>query len=194
MLEKARIKSPQMKWFQGDAKELPFPDEVFDGAICILATHHIKDIELAFQEIYRVLHNGCFVIFTSLPEQMQFYWLHEYFPDMMQKACSVMSRFESITHALRAAGFRNIEQDNFFVTPHLQDLFLHAGKYRPKLYLDPSVRAGISTFALEENQEEVALGCKRIQQDIDSGRIDQVIQSHESGLGDYAFIVSTKQK
>ena len=78
------------------------------------------------------------------------------------------------------------------MTKDLQDWFLHAGKYRPDIYLDPQVGAGISTFAIEENFEEIQCGCRQLQEDIESGDIDKVITSYESDLGDYAFIVCYK--
>ena len=55
MLQKAMKKNSQVRWILGDAKKLPFENNQFDGAICILATHHIKDIEQSFREIFRVL-------------------------------------------------------------------------------------------------------------------------------------------
>jgi ubiquinone/menaquinone biosynthesis C-methylase UbiE len=188
MLSKARIKNNQIVWITGDAKSMSFESRYFDGAICILATHHIKDIDRAFQEVYRVLKRGNFVIFTAFPEQMNTYWLHHYFPRMMQKAQQAMVSSEIMIRALSSAGFREIRIEKFFVTNALDDWFLHAGKYRPEIYLNPQVRAGISTFALEENQDEVELGCQKLQTDISSGEINKIIASYESNLGDYAFV------
>ena len=71
--------------------------------------------------------------------------------------------------------------------PQSQDLF-----FRPNFYLDPQVRAGISTFAIEENFNEIQFGCGKLQNDIETGNIDKVITSYESDLGDYAFIVCSK--
>jgi ubiquinone/menaquinone biosynthesis C-methylase UbiE len=192
MLAKARRKNPNLSWTLGDAKQLPFIDRFFDGAVCILATHHIQDIEKAFQEIFRVMKAGNFVIFTAFPEQMENYWLKEYFPLMMKKANQKMADLKRFSTALLDAGFQNIQVEKFSISNELQDWFLHAGKYRPEIYLDASVRAGISTFAIEENREEVVDGCEHMRQDIESGQIKQVIQSYESELGDYAFVTCSK--
>ncbi len=192
MLEKAKAKNPNIKWLQGDAMHLPLQDKTYDGAICILATHHIQDIDKAFKEVYRILKKGRFVLFTAFPEQMLNYWLVEYFPKLMRKAADKMSTFEKMSQALSDAGFEEIREHPYFIKPNHQDCFLHAGKYRPEIYLDPSVRAGISTFALEEDQKEILLGCEQIQADILSGRIKKAIQSYESDLGDYSFIVCQK--
>ena len=80
-----------------------------------------------------------------------------------------------------------------FISNDLQDWFLQAGKYRPQIYLDPVVRSGISTFALEDSQEEIISGCNKLQIDISSGEINRVIESHESDLGDYVFVVCQKE-
>ncbi len=55
MLNKAKTKYQTIKFTQGSATNLPFHKETFDGAICILATHHINDNKKAFQEAFRVL-------------------------------------------------------------------------------------------------------------------------------------------
>jgi len=90
MLSKARKKSPDISWRQGDAKKLPAENNSFDGAICTLATHHIKNIKQAYLEAFRVIKEGKFVIFTSTPEQMKQYWLWEYFPKMMENGSAVI--------------------------------------------------------------------------------------------------------
>ena len=116
MLEKAKKKNNNIEWFLGDARKLPFPDSTFDGATCVLATHHIKDIETAFKEIFRVMKSGNFVIFTSFPEQEETSWLKEYFPNLMKRACEVMTNFEILSELLVKAGFSKIKSDPFFIT------------------------------------------------------------------------------
>jgi ubiquinone/menaquinone biosynthesis C-methylase UbiE len=193
MLGKARRKNSKIEWTLGDAKQLPFTNNQFDGATCTLATHHIKDIEKSFQEAFRVLKNGNFVIFTSFPEQMTAYWLNQYFPNMMNTATNLMHSPDRIFTALEMAGFKDIRTEKFFVSNVLQDWFLHAGKYRPHIYLDPVVRSGISTFALENNHNEVMRGCEKLYEDITSGEINKIIEIHENNLGDYVFVTCTKR-
>ncbi len=193
MLAKARNKSRHIEWILGNARSLPFHNNQFNGATCILATHHIKDIEESFREVFRVLKQGRFVIFTSFPEQMETSWLNRYFPKAMSTASSQMHSYDRLCAVLAAAGFEDIRAENFFVTNDLQDGFLQIGKYQPHLYLDPIVRAGISTFALAENQEEIMDGCDSLSKDISSGEIEKCIRDHESELGDYAFVVGTKR-
>ncbi len=63
---------------------------------------------------------------------------------------------------------------------NLQDLFLQSRKYRPELYLDPIVRARISSFAKLCESEELNSGLEKLERDI------------ESALGDYLFVVARK--
>jgi ubiquinone/menaquinone biosynthesis C-methylase UbiE len=192
MLNKARKKNPEISWHNGDAKALPFKNNSFDGATCILAAHHIKDIDAFFKEAYRIIGRGCFIIFTATPEQMKNYWLREYFPKMIESGIKDMEGFSKLHAALSIAGFRNIRQEKFFVTKHLQDLFLYSGKYRPEIYLEPSVRAGISSFQLSVCGNELERGLIKLEQDIQSGKIKEIIRRYESDSGDYSFVIGEK--
>lgn len=193
MLSKARAKNSTIPWILGDAKKLPFEAGEFDGATCILATHHIAEIHRAFQEIYRVLKSGWLVIFTSFPAQMEKYWLNHYFPTMLQASSALMHSDDQLFESLDQAGFKEIKKEKFFISNCLRDLFLQAGKYRPHLYLDPTIRSGISSFALAKNQNEIIEGSERLRRDIASGKIESVIQSYESDRGDYVFVCAQKK-
>ena len=193
MLKKAKIKYPHIDWYEGDARKLPFSSDCYDGATCVLATHHIKDIITAFKEIFRVLSQGRFVIFTATPEQCHQYWLREYFPRMIADACKIMASFERLQEALICAGFKNIRTEPYFVTKDLQDWFLHADKYRPEMYLDPIVRAGISSFHVSSYGNEVEIGLAKLISDIDTGRVHEIIQQYENSLGDYLFVIAEKK-
>lgn len=192
MLSKARAKNPALVWHQGDAQVLPFADNSFDGAICTLATHHMPSFPAAFKEIYRVMRPGHFVLLTATPEQMQNYWLWHYFPIMMEDAGRRMSSFAHVKKAYVDAGFINIRQEPFFVTDTLTDWFLYAGKYRPEMYIDPMVRAGISSFHVSANEQEIKGGLAMLEADIASGKIKDIIQQYENEGGDYLFVVGEK--
>ena len=192
MLGKAREKYPNMLWYQEDAKKLSMKNDSFDGVICTLATHHIKNIEQFYAEVFRVIKKGKFVILTATPEQMKQYWLWEYFPKMMEHGSTVMHTFNQHENALQKAGFSNIFRDPFFVTNDLQDWFLQSGKYRPEIYLDTNVRNGISAFHLSVNENEINSGLEKLKVDIESGKINQIIDNYESNIGDYCFVVAEK--
>jgi ubiquinone/menaquinone biosynthesis C-methylase UbiE len=192
MLSQARMKSSEVKWAQADVARLPYPDAAFSGATCILAIHHFDDLKQAFRQVYRTMGKGRFVIFTASPEQMERYWLKEYFPKAMEDSCKQMPSLTHIVEALTETGFKLIGLETFLIQPDLQDFFLYSGKYDPSLYLDPKVRAGISTFAHLASQEEIDAGCARLRADIDSGEIHEVRGRYSSDLGDYVFVVAEK--
>jgi len=138
------------------------------------------------------MRSGNLVILTAMPEQMRTYWLWEYFPKMMEAGFNTMQSFEVFKSRLEKAGFENIKAQPFFVTNDLKDLFLQSGKYRPEIYLDPIVRAGISSFAKLCTSEELKSGLEKLERDIESGEINKIIKSYESSLGDYLFVVASK--
>ena len=194
MLASARARSGAVRWVNGDAVALPYADRSFQAAICTLALHHVSRPERVFREIARVLDHSQgaarLVIFTADPEQMRRYWLTEYFPDAMQQAIQQMPPIEPTLALLHAAGFTHVDRVPWSITPDLQDLFLYAGKYRPELYLDPRVRAGISTFATQADPAEVERGCARLSADLASGRFADVLRAAEHPDGDYLFLVA----
>ena len=192
MLAEASGKSSQVQWCIGNAMALPFSGDVFSGAMCTLAIHHFAELLPVFQEAYRVLDRGRFVILTATPVQMQSYWLNEYFPDAMLKSIEQMLALDLVTGALTQAGFTSIDTKGFDIRDDFQDFFLYSGKYRPDMYLDEGVRRGISTFASLADPEEVTSGCLRLAEDIQSGRIDEVRASYENQGGDYPFVIATK--
>ena len=192
MLRSATRKNPRVRYFQADSAALPFRDLSFDGAICTMALHHFPDLLPVFREAGRVLRQGRLVIFTGTSEQMKGYWLNEYFPIAMARSTVQMPDFESITVALRRAGFTSVIAEPYEVRADLQDLFLYAGKHRPELYLSDLVRRGISTFSTLADQDELAAGCARLQQDIASGRIGEVMDRFKNEDGDYMLVVASK--
>lgn len=192
MLIKARQKSNEVSWIRADANRLPFEGTSFHGATCILAIHHFDGLLEPFREVYRVLENGRFVIFTSSPEQMRSYWLNAYFPKAMKASILQMPSMDDVIRHLREVGFSVVGVESFLVEPELEDFFLYSGKFEPRMYLDSTVRDGISTFANLATPEEIASGCLELKHDIDNGKIHDVIQEYTSTLGDYAFIVAQK--
>ena len=145
----------------------------------------------AFQEVARVLAGGRFVIFTSFPEQTRNFWLREYFPEMIERSCAQLPGERIIRDALVAAGLEIEEIVPYDVADDLEDLFLYAGKRRPHLYLDPDVRANISSFATQCTVAELEHGLERLKSDLDSGEIGRVIERYDSREGDYAFVVAS---
>ena len=192
MIANARPKDRPVHWFQARAEHLPFSDSVFSGAMCTLALHHFDELGPIFTEVYRVLDRGKLVIFTAGRAQMRGYWLNEYFPESMRRSIDQMPEVGDVEDNLNRAGFSTIETEPYHVSPDLQDLFLFSGKHRPQLYLEEGFRRGISTFSSLASPGEVAEGCERLEQDLETGRIAEVVERYSSDSGDYLFIIASK--
>jgi hypothetical protein len=132
------------------------------------------------------------VLFTSTPEQMRAFWLNHYLPSVVSVTERAMLGYEALAALLTAAGLADIRHTTFSVDGSLEDWFLQCGKYRPELYLDPVVRAGISTFALSEGSPALQPGLQALAADIGSGAIVQIIERHESDGGDFMFVAAHK--
>jgi ubiquinone/menaquinone biosynthesis C-methylase UbiE len=192
MLACARRKYPALNLYSARAEALPFRKGVFGGATCTFVHHHMDDPVAAFGEAARVLKPSArLVLLNSTVAQMRHHWLWEYFPRAMDKFVAPYQRFEAAS-ALAAAGFRIEEAEPYEIRDDLRDHFLYSGKNRPEIYLDPKVRAGISTFAAAPDPRELAEGIARLQGDIESGRIHDVIRAYAWDGGDYTFTVAVR--
>jgi demethylmenaquinone methyltransferase / 2-methoxy-6-polyprenyl-1,4-benzoquinol methylase len=58
MLERARRKSGEVEWVQGDALALPFEDGSFDAATVGFGVRNLDDLERGLAELRRVLRSG----------------------------------------------------------------------------------------------------------------------------------------
>ncbi len=190
MLSQAKERATEIEWRLAEASNLPFEDDAFSGAICTLAIHHFHSLDQPFREARRVLKSGAFVLFTGLADQMRNYWLGHYFPEMMRKSIEAMPTEAHLHRSLHRAGFNRVDTFPFVVTNSLQDFFLYAGKLRPEIYLNESVRHNISSFVRLCEPSELTAGLTALEQDINSGEFEAVRLQHESNAGDYAFIVA----
>ncbi|WP_332699082.1 class I SAM-dependent methyltransferase [Halalkalibacter lacteus] len=193
MIKKARGKSKTIDWEVADVNKLPFESNVFEGVTCTLAIHHFDDLLTPFQEVFRVLDKGRFVIFTSSPEQMNNYWLKEYFPKTIEISANQMPNVAEVSNTLKTVGFNIVGHETFLIQPNLEDFFLYSGKYEPKMYLDEKVRSGISTFANLASKVEVDEGCNRLKKDIETKKIEEVLNKFSSNLGDYVYVIAEKK-
>ena len=58
MLERARRKSDEIDWVQGDAEKLPFEDATFDATTVGFGVRNLADLERGLAELRRVLRPG----------------------------------------------------------------------------------------------------------------------------------------
>jgi ubiquinone/menaquinone biosynthesis C-methylase UbiE len=193
MIEQAKQKNSNINWGVYDVISTPYEPASFDSIICTLAIHHFQDLPAAFAEISRILSSkGRFVIFTSSPEQMKLYWLNYYFPKMLECSIDQMPSISKIETALNEANLKLVDRIPYSITIELQDLFLYSGKQRPQMYLSETIRSGISSFRNFCSDSELNSGLSRLAADIQSGKINRVIEDYQSDQADYCFLVAEK--
>lgn len=191
MIEKARLKSDEVEWIQGTAEEFKL-NKQFESGLASLTLHHWGDIERGIANFQKHLQHGApLVIFTSSPEQMETYWLKEYFPRMLKDSCDSMPSISEVVAALEKAGFTSIHQEKYFVKPDLKDQFLQCGKDQPELYFREDIRKGISSFQSFSYADEIESGLAKLRSDIDSGKWKEIRNLYNSDLGDYSFLIAT---
>jgi SAM-dependent methyltransferase len=147
---------------QAAAEELPFEDGSFDAAMAVLTLHHWSDWRRGIEEMRRVARR--LVVLSWDPEYTGRLWITaEYFPEL---AADDVAGFPSL--ADQAAAVRATRVTPVPIPHDCRDGFYGAHWRRPQAYLDPTVRAGISTFA-KRRPEELAPGLERLRADLGSG-------------------------
>ena len=58
MLDRARQKSAEIEWLEGDALALPFPDNAFDAVTIGFGLRNLANVERGLEELRRVLRSG----------------------------------------------------------------------------------------------------------------------------------------
>jgi SAM-dependent methyltransferase len=151
---------------QAAAEALPFRDDCFDAALALLTLHHWTDWRRGLDELRRVASR--LVIFTFEPGELGNFWLtNAYFPEFVDLD---RERCPSVADLVHHRGDCRVDR---VAIPHdCTDGFLAAYWRRPEAYLDPQVRAGISGFALLD-QDVVARGVARLKADLESGVWEQ---------------------
>jgi len=148
---------------EGVAEALPFADDSFDAALAILTLHHWSDWRAGAAECRRVARERV-VVFSWDPRVARRMWLGpEYFPGLWDDD---VARFPTIAEQAAAFGAEQVE---VVAIPHdCSDGFMGAHWRRPAAYLNPAVRAGISTFALR-SEEQLEPGLRALEDDLASG-------------------------
>jgi SAM-dependent methyltransferase len=144
---------------QGQAEALPFDDNSFDAAMATLTVHHWSDKAKGMQEMRRVTR-GPIVILTYDPA-FRDYWLLDYLPKL-----PVLDEGKMPPMADYETWLGPVEITPVPIPHDCADGFLSAYWRRPSAYLDPRIRAAISSFwALGDVSEALA----RLAADIANG-------------------------
>jgi SAM-dependent methyltransferase len=149
---------------RGVAEALPFADRAFDAALAVLTVHHWADPSAGLAELRRVARRQ--VVFHFDLEVSRAFWLAEYFPEAWALEGARTPTIDEVTAAL--GGAQRVRVEPVPVPHDCTDGFGAAYWRRPGAYLDPAVRAGISSLAQLE-ERATAPGLARLRADLESG-------------------------
>lgn len=152
-------KAPAAAIVQGRAEDLPFADGSFDASMAVLTIHHWSDAAKGLREMRRVT-SGPIVLLTYDPAFRGF-WLADYIPGLVALDEAQMPPLAAYERWLGPVAVSAVPIPN-----DCTDGFLCAYWRRPAAYLDPRVRAAMSSFwALGDVSE----GLARLEADLQSG-------------------------
>lgn len=152
---------------QAVAERLPFADGTFDAALAVSTLHHWPNPEQGLRELRRVARRRV-VLLTWDPAFADGFWLvRDYLPEILSTDFSIFRPVPWIVAALGGATVRPIP------IPHdCTDGFLGAYWRRPAAYLEPQMRAGVSTFA-RLGDGVLQAGLQRLAEDLRTGAWDR---------------------
>jgi len=149
---------------RGIAEALPFLDGSFGAALAILTIHHWTDPMAGLAELRRVSRRQV-VLHFDLDVSWRF-WLADYLPEAWALDDR---RSPTVDAAVAALGGSDRVRVEVLPVPHdCTDGFMAAFWRRPDAYLDPGVRAGISSLA-QLGDAVVGAGIERLARDLASG-------------------------
>jgi SAM-dependent methyltransferase len=147
------------------AESLPFRDATFDAALAVLTIHHWGQWARGIHECMRVVRERV-VILTWDPDAGGFWLVRDYLPELVAFDRGIFPRIAAL-RALLGAG---AEVQPLPVPADCVDGFLGAYWARPTAYLDPRIRAGMSSFGRIPGLER---GLARLRAELDDGTWEQ---------------------
>lgn len=148
---------------RGCAEQLPIATKSVDAALAVLTVHHWADLPRGIAELVRVARRRIVILTWDHLVFRRFWLLAEYLP-----AAGVTDRLLSVPMDELAALLPAHTIETVPVPHDCLDGFGGAYWRRPRAYLEPTVRAGMSMLSMTA-PEEVEAGLTRLRADIDSG-------------------------
>lgn len=125
---------------RGTALRLPFADGAFAAALAVLTVHHWPDRAQGLRELRRVAR-GRVVVLNHDPLATPFWLVDEYFPEVRGIDRAIFPTADEFERAFGPCRILPVP-----IPADCSDGFLGAYWRRPERYLEPGVRAAISTF------------------------------------------------
>ncbi|WP_176223918.1 class I SAM-dependent methyltransferase [Thalassobacillus devorans] len=160
-----------LTWKEGIVEDIPVSDNSVDGIVCTLASHHFKDLRLAFREMKRVLKSeGKIIIFTLDPRLCSDdFWILEYFSPILEEAYEVHPPLHTISNLLEEELESAVRVKPFPLPNDLKDQFFFSGWNKPEIYLEERFKNGTSPLA-KGDPSSVSSCLNKLKEDLDSGK------------------------
>lgn len=124
---------------QARAEHLPFANASFDAAMAILTIHHWQDPPRGLAELRRVTRGP--IVLLTYDATVRGFWLADYIPELVTLDEAQMPAMADYARWLGPVTITPVP------IPHdCTDGFLCAYWRRPAAYLDPRIRAAMSSF------------------------------------------------
>jgi hypothetical protein len=127
-------------------------------------------------------------------EQHASLWVADYFPSLVNRYRSSLHSARKYVEWLDEIGFVDVACEKLTYKPTEKDYVLRIGQYEPRRYLNPEIVRAIPAFQ-DMSASELNSGQRRIEDDIDSGRIGEVIAACRAKAemeGDVGFILGRR--
>jgi SAM-dependent methyltransferase len=151
----------------GTAEALPLEDDSVDAAMAVLTIHHWRDSAAGLAEMRRVARQRVVVLTFDVDVAEDYWFVADYLPET---ATADRERTPTIGETVALMGGAGVEAVP--IPWDCTDGFLGAYWRRPEAYLDPDVRAGISTFQVVDAARS-ADALARLEEDLRSGAWDE---------------------
>jgi SAM-dependent methyltransferase len=148
---------------QALAEALPFADGAFESALAVLTVHHWSNLPRGLGEVRRVARRRAVVLTWDQDVWESFWLIRDYLPCIRELDRPRAIPMRDLVAMLGGGSVHSVP------IPHdCIDGFHGAFWRRPEAYLDPRVRAGISTYALMSAADRDR-GLRALAADLESG-------------------------
>jgi SAM-dependent methyltransferase len=160
---RARRAADAAPCLEGVAEALPLEDDSVDAAMAVLTIHHWSDPAGGLAEMRRVARRRVVVMTFDVDVSARYWFVAEYLPETATADRERTPTLEETAEMMGGARVETVE-----VPADCTDGFLGAYWQRPEAYLDPDVRAGISTFQVVDGAR-VAKALTKLEADLRTG-------------------------
>jgi hypothetical protein len=169
------------------AEHLPIGTDAVDASIALLTVHHWSDLAAGVLEMIRIARQRVVILTWDDTIFRQFWLLREYLPAVADTDARLAVPISTLISLLGTASIQTVP------VPHdCVDGFGGAYWRRPRAYLEETVRAGMSMFALTP-KGLLTKGLERLSADLANGawerRHADLLETPELDLG-YRLLVS----